>query len=103
MKLIMCENCRDIFNLSFNMKKCSCGKVFGRYVNNRDAEISEDSLSIAIGNGSLRMAIQSLRENSDFSRVDREEAQVLGKIHYAWVRGNSGISNPHTKTIKTME
>jgi len=99
MKLIFCESCHDLFNLSLAMKKCSCGKTYGRYVDERNAEVSRDAVSIGIGNGSLQYAIRALRERNNFEKISREGAQTIGKIEYAWVRANNGISNPHTKII----
>ena len=31
MKLLLCPECDDIFNLSTKLKKCSCGKTKGKY------------------------------------------------------------------------
>jgi len=39
MKLLYCNNCKDIFNLKVNVEKyCSCGETHGQYVNGLNAE-----------------------------------------------------------------
>lgn len=57
MKLILCPECNDIFNLSINTKKCSCGKCYGRYKDNVNAFVSTDSIVIGFHNGSLIEAL----------------------------------------------
>ncbi len=37
MKLLYCEHCGDMFNLTGKMKKCSCGKTFGKYTDDINA------------------------------------------------------------------
>lgn len=40
MKLLLCEECSDIFNLSFEEKSCSCGKAKGQYLDEINAVYS---------------------------------------------------------------
>ena len=100
MKLIYCEHCGDLFNLTHTMKYCSCKKVFGRYIDDRNAEVSEASISIGMGSGSFRNAIFRLRNGANFKHYNREQAKAFGAIEHFWVRGNTAPSNPHTTIIK---
>lgn len=100
MKLLLCENCWDVFKLKLGeMRTCECGRVKGQYVNNIEAEVSENAVSLAIGNGSLQDSIQMMRRARD-QKLDREQYIEVGKIRYAWVRPNEGPGNPHCTVIK---
>lgn len=104
MKLIFCEKCGDLFKLDYEMRYCKCKRCFGRYIDNTYAEVSKDSVSIAIGNGSLEQAIGEMRnflhETNDNAEREEYHETGKGKIEFAWVRPNSGNGNPHTKVIK---
>lgn len=93
MKLLMCRVCGDIFNLSYQLKQCSCGKVKGLYVNSRDAEVNGEGFSLAIGNGALENALRAVLTSEEGSREDFIEK---GKITHCWVRPHTGLGNPHT-------
>lgn len=100
MKLIYCEHCHDVVKLTLQMRFCMCGRVFGQYLNNVEAEVSKTAVSLAIGNGSLDEAIQNMKvfmEHHKDELTTREAFQHIGKIDYAWVRPNEGGGNPHTK------
>lgn len=56
MKLLMCMDCMDIFNLTHTEKNCGCGKTKGRYVDNLNAEYSGNAQPIGFANGSFRTA-----------------------------------------------
>ncbi len=59
MKLLMCLECNDIFNLDFYEKSCSCGRSKGKYINQQLAEYTgEFSLPIGFSNASLIQAIK---------------------------------------------
>lgn len=105
MKLLLCEDCWDVFKLTRGeMRKCKCGKVKGRYLDNVTAEVSPNAVSIAIGNGSLEQAIEDAYRNLRHSNGEAERKSYYepgkGKIEYAWVRPNSGPGNPHTRLIE---
>lgn len=104
MKLLLCEHCWDIFKLDYDMRKCKCGKIKGRYINNSQAEVSKNAISVALGNGSLEHSIIDMRKHYEDSKgnAGRHEyyQENQGKIEYAWVRPNSGYGNPHTKEIE---
>lgn len=104
MKLLFCQKCYDVFKLDLEvMRQCKCGAVKGRYIDNLMAEVSEEGISIAIGNGSLEEAIVDMtklfRESDGEANRKEYQAPYKGKIDYAWVRPNSGAGNPHTKII----
>lgn len=46
MKLLMCNSCGDIFNLSKEPKQCSCKLVWGRYIDHLNAEFFGDATLI---------------------------------------------------------
>ena len=68
MKLILCDNCGDIFNLTFRRKECSCGKGFGNYLEDGiTVEISKSSIPLGFANSSIKEALAKrifLMENS---------------------------------------
>lgn len=108
MKLLFCEWCQDVFKLKLEeMRSCDCGRVKGRYINNSEAEVSFNAISIGIGNGSLISAIadmKALKEHSNDKASREEYYSKFGgaKIEYAWVRPNTGPGNPHTKLIEPI-
>jgi hypothetical protein len=60
MKLLYCKNCRDIFNLSYDVKTCSCGDTAGRYVDNLNAIYTgKNAIPLGIGNSSFHEAINN--------------------------------------------
>lgn len=58
MKLLLCRECGDIFNLSNKTKSCSCGKTSGRYINNLDAKYS-GGIPLGFANSSLVEALRN--------------------------------------------
>lgn len=106
MKLVRCSQCGDIFNLRSESKSCSCGSVYGRYIDNERAEVSGPHTAIAIGNGSFRDACYMIPlENSDWRYDDRyhkvtallgQLKEIVPTIFLAWVRAPSGPTNSHT-------
>lgn len=103
MKLLLCEDCWDVFKLDHEMRYCKCERVFGRYVDNTYAEVSPTAVSLALGNGSVMVAIQNMREHQAATddKATRESYHVEGQglIIYAWARPNTGAGNPHTRLI----
>src|SRR3990167_795681 len=104
MKLLFCESCGDLFNLRRELKKCSCGKVAGRYINDTYAQITKDSISIGIGSGSFRKAIYEMNQHFSTTngKAPRESYYQAGKgkIEYAWIRPNNGKGNPHCEIVE---
>ena len=61
MKLLMCLDCGDIFNLTNEIKACGCGKTTGQYIDNLNAEYSGNCKPIGFANGSFMDAIKIQR------------------------------------------
>lgn len=99
MKLLMCLDCGDVFNLNFSAKSCSCGKVKGQYVNQRDAVVNGEGVSLAIGNGSLRDAIWALADMKEDFRDKGDPWARHPTSLVAWVRPHEGPANPHTTVV----
>ena len=66
MKLLRCNNCQDIFNLRRQEKTCSCGESKGKYIDNRNAEISGDCDLIGIDNHSFKKVKGWLNDKSEW-------------------------------------
>lgn len=43
MKLLFCSRCTDIFNLTYEIKSCTCGSVEGRYLDELNAIYKGDT------------------------------------------------------------
>jgi hypothetical protein len=64
MKLLLCKNCGDIFNLSENEKTCKCRKTKGRYIDRLNAVYSGAyAVPLGILNHSIRKAIFNQPDN----------------------------------------
>jgi hypothetical protein len=48
MRLLYCKECEDIFNLTQELKRCSCGNTSGKYVDNLNAVYSGNN-AITLG------------------------------------------------------
>lgn len=57
MKLFFCPCCKDLLALRKHYRTCECGKSGGKYLDNRNAEISGEAIPIGIHNQSLGTAI----------------------------------------------
>lgn len=103
MKLAICSECRDGFFLSYERRSCHCGLTWGQYDSNgATAVIGGPAVSVALGNGSVRVAEQemvALRESTS-NTADRAAYLLNARIEYAWIRPNSGPGNPHTREGK---
>jgi len=101
MKLICCMFCEDVFKLTMKPKRCECGRVGGYYLNNLEAVVSSEAVSIALGNGSFLAAIGQLQSSIN-GKLGRDDWMLAGKIT-AWIRPNSGVGNPHTTVVPLEE
>lgn len=61
MKLLMCLNCGDIFNLTMKEKSCGCGETKGKYIDNLNAEYEGDAQPIGMANGSFMESLKIQR------------------------------------------
>lgn len=99
MKLLICHQCGDVFNLGFTLKSCSCGETKGKYLNSREAVVNGKGTSMAIGNGSLIQA--QIRIHPFHEEKDREGYQEYGKV-MCWLRPHEGPGNPHTTVVPDL-
>lgn len=69
MKLLMCLDCGDIFNLTRDIKQCSCGKTKGRYTGNLNAVYTGNAQPIGFANSSFSVALQlqKIQDKHDLS------------------------------------
>jgi hypothetical protein len=69
MKLLLCLDCDDIFNLSFNIKSCQCGATKGKYNDKRNAVYEGvNAFPLAIDNYSFAEAIRNRPQDGLGSR-----------------------------------
>ncbi len=88
MKLILCDQCMDVFKLAFELRSCNCGKCVGRYdEDGHHAVTNGQGRALAIGNGSLFNAICG---HSQF--VYKDSITFL-----AWTRPHDGPKNSHSR------
>ncbi len=59
MKLIFCPKCQDVFKIPSGKiyKRCKCGHVYGKYIDDLNAEISKHAIPIGFDNPSLKDAL----------------------------------------------
>lgn len=103
MKAVKCSNCSDGFFLDFEERRCKCGATRGAYDDNGcTAWLKGPGISIAIGNGAFRRAVQEMVRLKEVTKdtAGREAYIQTGQISHAWVRPNSGPGNPHTREVK---
>ncbi len=107
MKLILCGKCWDVFKLIKEKRICSCGAIAGMYVDDVNAIVTENAISLALGNGSLDKAISDMGqlqfETNNTAKREDYYSEGKGKISHAWVRPNDGPGNPHTKVVSIDE
>ena len=89
MKLLFCPYCYDVFKLDMKLRRCLCGKVAGKYINDSNAVVNGQGYSLAIGNGSLENACA-------FGAEHRKEGITEYSKVLCWVRPHEGKANPHT-------
>ena len=78
MKLLLCLDCDDIFNLGYELKSCSCGETKGKYIDQRNAIYSGvNSIPLGIANDSFGKAIRNQQET--FPLGERFTAFVIPK------------------------
>ena len=104
MKLLFCEHCQDLFKIGFDtLRSCECGRIKGRYINDEEAEVSPEVVSVVIGNRSLAQAIADMRRHQavtgDMAEYEEYRRYGYGAIDHAWVRPNSGPGNPRTRLL----
>ena len=76
MKLFYCKSCSDVVRLKKTLKKCDCGKSWGRYLDNINAEIGGNAIALGFSNSSF---VEALSSNPSPERGTRFEAFVISK------------------------
>ena len=67
MKLIFCGKCHDMVKLIDEKRYCKCKSVWGYYVDDLNAVISNDAIPFGIDNNSFAYSYQSLNKFKDLS------------------------------------
>lgn len=83
MKLIYCEFCGDVFNLTREEKSCSCGRSKGKYLpDGLNAEISgKNSVPLGFSNGSFIDALSLRKYGINFTAfVIPESSKTIRRI-----------------------
>ncbi len=57
MKLIFCKDCEDVVRLKEKRRYCSCGNIWGQYVDNLNAKISHKAIPFGFANSSFADAL----------------------------------------------
>lgn len=57
MKLLFCPFCQDVKKLQSKRTTCECGLVAGKYVDNRNAEVTNNAILIGLGNTLLGVVL----------------------------------------------
>ena len=73
MKLLMCIECNDIFNLKYIAKSCTCGKTEGRYIDNLNATYSGPAIPIGFANTSF---LEASRRQTFMNVMERESKDI---------------------------
>lgn len=60
MKLLFCPHCNDVFNLTRDLKTCKCGRNYGRYIDEINAEISETAVALGFENSEF---VEAMRDH----------------------------------------
>lgn len=85
MKLLFCLECKDVFNLSFAVKKCSCLKTSGNYLpDGINAEYSGPCVPLGFANSSFIQAVRNQPERDwgkDFNAfVIQKQCDTMKRI-----------------------
>ena len=70
MKLIFCKECHDIFRLINEKRFCKCGKSWGNYTDDINAEIGGLAVPIGFENSSFVKAFKNRPKEGLGSRFD---------------------------------
>jgi len=73
MKLLMCTECNDIFNLKYKTKACTCGKTEGRYVDDLNATYSGPAIPIGFANTSF---LEACRRQTFMNIIEQDSKNV---------------------------
>lgn len=77
MKLLYCESCKDLFNLHYYIKTCSCGKASGVYEENGLDAVYTGGVPIGFHNASFKMA---RIQRPEYGLGERFDAFIIPRI-----------------------
>jgi len=79
MKLIICKYCQDAFKLTYDKRRCDCGKSWGYYEEDGLHAVygGETAVPLGFDNNSLRVAVI---DQPDEGLGKRFEAFVIPKV-----------------------
>lgn len=78
MKLLLCMQCDDIFNLGFEVKTCKCGITKGKYTDDRNA-IYTGTEAIPLGFDNYTFSEAIINQSVDKKLGERYTAFVIPK------------------------
>jgi hypothetical protein len=71
MKLLYCADCHDVRALSYRWRRCSCGKVRGRYLKDGLHAEYDGEILLGIDNLSLALAVNAEQRDVAEGNTDR--------------------------------
>jgi len=69
MKLIFCNECKDVVQLRYNIRYCECGESGGHYVDDLNAKIWGPCIKIGFANGSFGDALYWQKTQGDSDKM----------------------------------
>jgi hypothetical protein len=69
MKLIFCPDCQDVVRLFSEPRKCKCGKVSGKYIDDVDIAIKGKAMVLCIHNNDVAEALDFFQRGNAFSSI----------------------------------
>ena len=80
MKLLLCNKCGDMFNLSLDLKTCSCGETKGMYTDNLNAWYEGECTPFCIHNQEFKEACVEQKIQNRLAPKD-----LIGRRFSAWI------------------
>jgi len=84
MKLLFCKNCEDIFKLHEEIKRCKCGRTYGRYIDKKYAEYFGE-YAVPLGFNNYNFAIKIMNQPL-FGRGLIFEAFIIPKTCESFIK-----------------
>jgi len=79
-KLLFCPTCKDIFNLTYESKRCKCGCVQGQYESDGLHAIYSAGIPLCFSNNSFNIALEEQLKTN----IARPE-EFYGARFEAWI------------------